>query len=1070
MTAKIILVEAQPARASDGVAETVRFAGGGAALPYRYDGQDWRAGISALPAIFTSLNVEQGDYGTGAVPRAMELIWAPARNADLAAMAAYFWPDAPVTVRIGDEGATPPITVAGKIIEARVEKGTLKLMLADPAMDIKKPVLTARFAGTGDLEGPVEWQGKIKPRIWGRVWNRAVEPIDKANNIYCVADPARPLLAIDAVRDKGAAAAAINILAWQGSMAATLAALRAAVAPAGGCVVAPSIACLKWWTQPELLHVDVRGEVAGGYVETAASIAARVAGAVAGPAFAAGTVAAADAARADPVGVLIDDDRTTAAQVIDAILGDVSLLWLLDGSGNIIIRPWGWGVSAASVRSEEVERKQVFRPVATTKIGYKRNQSPIARGSLAAIVLAGDVNYADGTPVEALKPAEAGATLGAQAGTNLVDSGGVTLGDGAIKNLAISIGSNGALTGAGGGQVTIGGLANANILNRVEKPILAQDHAEMEARFAALMTRLTALSVLGTYENLLLRSQEFDNASWSKAGLSVSAVNDRADQDGAVIADKISWSAGGQVLQQFLGGAVVAGTSHTVDIWVYCASAASIMFGFYDNVAGGQYATAAVAANQWTLLRKTATIGAGASDKRIQFLTPSGSGSLWLSKAALRKTATPPYYVPTTSATVSNAGGNAQIDTAVTARDAYRAYIYGLSPAWDDLSQDTAIVRATYQANIAAYRAAMDALDTLISQTDATLASWTGVSARPTDLAGLNATEGAKLAGVAVGATVGARAGANLVDSGGAALGDSAIKNLAISIGSNGALTGAGGGQVTIGGLGYTGELNADLTRTAQVLVAPPPPQIIQRDWQGAAKSGQLPRTITPVVTRGGTSIRTDNPTTYAISASGVTATVNNINGSADKGRIEITAGGPGTISLTVTRDSIAYGPYAIPVTVEDDAPPSNGGSGGGSDSTLEDVNSTSFVQITSADSGESIFEATITAGQKLKGVAPLTYNWSHNSASGTNKLVAKWQYSSDGGATWTDFDSAITGSDASWSAVDLSGEPGSIAANQEKSGLSAGTYKARLVGAKNSSSGNAITIATGAATLSVTS
>lgn len=170
-----------------------------------------------------------------------------------------------------------------------------------------------------------------------------------------------------------------------------------------------------------------------------------------------------------------------------------------------------------------------------------------------------------------------------------------------------------------------------------------------------------------------------------------------------------------------------------------------------------------------------------------------------------------------------------------------------------------------------------------------------------------------------------------------------------------------------------------------------------------------------------------------------MTATINNNNGSSDKGRITMTAGGPGSISLTITRDGVAYGPFAIPVTVQDDAPPSDGGSGGGSDSTLEDVTGTSFAQMTSMDGGETVFSATITAGQSLVGTAPLTYNWSHNSSSGSNKLVAKWQYKPSGGS-WTDFDAAISGSDATWNAVDLSGEPGSINVNQSKSGLSAGT------------------------------
>ena len=58
-------------------------------------------------------------------------------------------------------------------------------------------------------------------------------------------------------------------------------------------------------------------------------------------------------------------------------------------------------------------------------------------------------------------------------------------------------------------------------------------------------------------------------------------------------------------------------------------------------------------------------------------------------------------------------------------------------------------------------------------------------------------------------ATYGARAGVDLRDSVGNTLGDSDVRNNAISIAADGTLSGAGGGQVTIGGLGFTGDLNA---------------------------------------------------------------------------------------------------------------------------------------------------------------------------------------------------------------------------------------------------------------------
>lgn len=427
MSTPIILVEVQPARPVDGVAEMVRLAGGGV-LPYTYLGQtDWRAGITALPTFITSLAFEGGEIGLGGVPAAAQIEWAPAGNTPLAALAGYYWPDSPIAVRIGPEGSDPPIVLSGSVLEATAEGGVLRIALADPAAAIKKPFPVERFLGTGGLQGPAEWDGLLRRRVWGRIWNQPGQPIDKANNIYCFADPLRPIQAIDAVRDKGAAAAALTTQAWAGTAAATFAALQTAAAPAGGGVICPSLACVKWWTQPAgNLTADLKGEIGAGYVETVPAIAARVVAAAGGPGFAAGTVAAAAAARPGPAGWAVRDDNTSTAAMLDDLLGAVSLLWLLSDGGTIVIRQWAWGASVATARSISATRKRVFKPLATRKLGFKRNELPMARGDIAGIVF--DAAYADGTPIEALKPAEAAAdvTLTAQVVTSNIGSVSVT--------------------------------------------------------------------------------------------------------------------------------------------------------------------------------------------------------------------------------------------------------------------------------------------------------------------------------------------------------------------------------------------------------------------------------------------------------------------------------------------------------------------------------------------------------------------------------------------------------------------------------------------------------------------
>ncbi|QRY97373.1 hypothetical protein JT366_09215 [Sphingomonas paucimobilis] len=410
MAANVVLVEARPRSAGDGAAVVVRLAGGGGVYPYFYGEQHYRAGIVGLPRTIASLDFDGEQLGGGGVPQAMELGWSPATRAALAEVAALYWADAPITVRIGPEGeALPPIAAAGLVLDGAVEGGSLRIALSDAAAELKKPLLTDRFAGTGGIEGPVELENIIKSRSWGRCFNVSGQLIDRANNIWCFGDPRRAWRSFVQVRDRGVAATAVLLLAWQGTPEATFAALKGAAAPQGGCVVCPSIACVKWWSEPAGdLKADIEGETAGGYVETAPEIVARLIAVRSAIPIAAGALADAVAWRPAPAGWRIDNDTTTAADAISELLGDVSLSWLLVG-GELRFRRWEWTASTRVARSHRVTRRSTIKPVATRKLGYRRNWSPMARGDLAAIVLAQDVAYEDGTSMESLKPAQPGA-------------------------------------------------------------------------------------------------------------------------------------------------------------------------------------------------------------------------------------------------------------------------------------------------------------------------------------------------------------------------------------------------------------------------------------------------------------------------------------------------------------------------------------------------------------------------------------------------------------------------------------------------------------------------------------
>jgi hypothetical protein len=395
----------RPRNPSTGAVQTVRLGGGGTS-PLLHDGQHYRAGIARSPRFASRLGIEDGEWTGGTLPTTAALIFAPPQPELLAELAGLYWPGASIELRAGPEDGVLAGRLTGTVAGASVGGGRLQLTIADLSAGVDKPVVTARFAGTGGIEGISEAAGRIKRRSWGRVFNVEGRILDKANNIYEFGDPARSMQGFDALRDKGNAGSIVG-LAWQGSSAATLAALQAAAAPAGGGVVAPSIACVKWWTQPSLLTADLRGETAGGYAEDVIGIASRVLASVAGPGIANATAAA--VWRPGAAGIHISDDNETAAQALDRLFLGASLLWVLDTTGAVNVRQIGFADPIETLRPTTSTRQRQLKPVRSYRVGYRRNQRQHNDGELAAVLRGSDVTYSDNTPIDALQPAESGA-------------------------------------------------------------------------------------------------------------------------------------------------------------------------------------------------------------------------------------------------------------------------------------------------------------------------------------------------------------------------------------------------------------------------------------------------------------------------------------------------------------------------------------------------------------------------------------------------------------------------------------------------------------------------------------
>lgn len=410
--ATLALVQALP-RLASGATIAVRIAGGGA-NPYvgHLGYNDWRAGVMREPRFTGLIPFEQSGFTGGGVPQTSSLLIG-SDNADyMSALSNLYWPGARIIVDVCDDEVAPVVyerRLTGTVSARSFSANRLTLTIADLSADLNKPVAPNSFAGTGDLEGSEEVAGRAKRRTFGAAYNIEGRLLDKVNNVYEFGDPAYPWPAFLAVKDKGVAGG-IAAIGWQGSALATLNALRASAPAQGGAVVAPSIACAKWWTTPAgPLTADILGEMPAANQYRAPQLATYLVG----QATAAASIAPYDANWSPgAAGVHVDGASETFAQLLDRLLLPVSIVWVMDGAGAFTMLPIRWDGPAASLTAQTVEREETFKPLRTRRLGFQANNRIHTDAEIAA-VLAESTNptYSDGTPIDVLRPAEAGANV-----------------------------------------------------------------------------------------------------------------------------------------------------------------------------------------------------------------------------------------------------------------------------------------------------------------------------------------------------------------------------------------------------------------------------------------------------------------------------------------------------------------------------------------------------------------------------------------------------------------------------------------------------------------------------------
>ncbi|MEM7524493.1 MAG: hypothetical protein AAF360_12185, partial [Pseudomonadota bacterium] len=391
MTPATVYATLSPRVAANGAVRTVRLAGGGTRSGYARAPGDWWSGIEALPSSRAALSFDGRRVGATLEPRTLRLVWRPTQPGRLADLAGLVWRDAEALVELDADGGVQEL-MTGTVTDVSIDLEGVVLTIADRAGELTRPLVDGTFAGTGGIEGDADAEGRIKRRSWGRVFNVEARVFQAANNLHEVGDPAHPLNAIVNVRDKGNAATGLTLVAWQGSIAATIAALAAVDLGDGTAIqaaVAPSIAMLKWWTRPAgPLTADLEGETAGGYTAVPAEFAARIGAAVGGPDFAAGSIAAAAAAKPGSAGIHVGSDADVGT-VVTAVLTGVSLHWMLDESGKIRIGQSVFGASVASLVATRSRRLRSHAPVKAVRLGYQQNARVHSDGEIAAVVADG---------------------------------------------------------------------------------------------------------------------------------------------------------------------------------------------------------------------------------------------------------------------------------------------------------------------------------------------------------------------------------------------------------------------------------------------------------------------------------------------------------------------------------------------------------------------------------------------------------------------------------------------------------------------------------------------------------
>lgn len=251
-------------------------------------------------------------------------------------------------------------------------KITVRLRSREAPFDL--PMLTRFYGGSGGLEGDTGATGAPVPEAYGYCQNIEPVRIDSANLVYQFGRGAAQ--AVLAVRDKG-------VPIPGGTDYATLAALLGATIPAGNHATCLAQSLIRLESQPDgVVTADVEGNSEGGFVQTTASIAARLAMTKLGTgSFQSSELvgfSALDAAQPARVGRYYADAAFTVGEAMDELLGSIGAAWWCGIDGKLNVARLEEPVASPSIvlTRSNIGAAGVTRiggdPVALWRVGYDR--------------------------------------------------------------------------------------------------------------------------------------------------------------------------------------------------------------------------------------------------------------------------------------------------------------------------------------------------------------------------------------------------------------------------------------------------------------------------------------------------------------------------------------------------------------------------------------------------------------------------------------------------------------------------------------------------------------------------